>query len=147
MNEKELAEIEARAEAATPGPWKPQQGTKYLAMGDMGEEREYFVMRDGDDISICCDCSTPDGEASPENANFIAHARQDVPALCEEVRRLKAWDLKLSQTNIELSQENKMLRAALEKIMRKLGVPQPGNRELVADVYCIANEALKGGVG
>ncbi len=159
MNEQELKEIEARAAAATPGPWEPQEGTKYLAMGDMGEEKEYFVIRDGDDISICCDCSTPDGEASPENANFIAHARQDVPALCAEMRRLNgelamAMDAvdELSRQMAEIEQltaENAKLRAALRMIEAAV-LPVQTELGMVAvedvqELIDIAAEAINGG--
>jgi hypothetical protein len=124
MNENELQEIKRRAEAATPGPWEPQEGTKYLAMGGMGlgQEKEYFVMRDGDDVAVCCDCSTPDGVASPENALFIANARQDVPALVAEVERL---------------------RAALEAICSVWALDQEGDYEdLCINIYGIASKEL-----
>lgn len=49
-----LAEIQQRADAATPGPW----------------ERHYLVP-----------ALTGDGPTSVANAEFIAHARHDVPKL------------------------------------------------------------------
>ena len=72
-----LDAIEARAKAATPGPWRVT-----LDFGDPGEihgpdgEIDLYVFYDGPQI-------TYDGE-------FITHAREDIPALTAEVRRLKA---------------------------------------------------------
>ena len=80
MNEKELAEIEERAAKATEGRWIFQ---KAWATSDILDDT-------GADIA---------SNVERRNADFVAHARQDVPALVEEVRRLNA--------------ENARLRAAL----------------------------------
>lgn len=63
MTEEELAAIEARANAATPGPWLPEN------------------------VQNCSWFSGRDGE---ENADFVSSARCDVPDLIAEVRRLNA---------------------------------------------------------
>jgi hypothetical protein len=60
VTDDELDVIGARANAATPGPW---------------------TWPDWDD------CSEQEADANNE---FIAHAREDVPALVAEVRRLRA---------------------------------------------------------
>ncbi len=73
MDEKRLAEIEARANAATPGPWEP--------------EHRGVV---GNDVFIVEDCVTAGWDAYRANQAFIATARTDVPALVAEVRRLTA---------------------------------------------------------
>jgi hypothetical protein len=74
MTDKHLNEIEARANAASPGPW----GCKWVYRG---ATRTAFLMREeGDGWFV-----------GPNlDATFIAHARQDVPALIAEVRRLQA---------------------------------------------------------
>lgn len=61
--------IEARANAATQGPWE-QNG--YVVHASHGI---------GDVIA--------DAGLTPADARFIAHARQDVPALISELRRLQ----------------------------------------------------------
>ena len=71
MNEKELAEIEERAAKATEGRWIFQ---KAWATSDILDNT-------GADIA---------GNVERRNAAFIAHARQDIPALLAEVERLKA---------------------------------------------------------
>lgn len=82
MNVKELAEIKARAEAATPGPWSDR-----YVIGDEGggpKHRVTFRLLSGLTGDITGHCRrTPD-------AAFIAHAREDVPALVAEVERLRA---------------------------------------------------------
>ena len=64
----DLDAIEARAHAATPGPWRPA-GPDGDAVAQMGSARRI---------------------RSLEDAAFIAAARTDVPALLAEVRRLRA---------------------------------------------------------
>jgi hypothetical protein len=69
MSPDQLAAIEARAQAATEGPWEMDEGS-------------YHVYR-GEDM-ICADLYTePD-------AAFIAAARTDVPALLALVREQQA---------------------------------------------------------
>jgi hypothetical protein len=72
----DLDEIEARANAATPGPWEGKRNGGVYA-GDMEP-----VFETG-----CGCCSDPD--LTDENSAFIASARTDVPALIAEVRRLR----------------------------------------------------------
>lgn len=80
MTEEELATIEARADAATPGPW---------AYTPWGEDQ-----RCGDVYSYSrrvLTFGTADGTVDEDDANgkFVAHARADVPALLAEVRLLR----------------------------------------------------------
>lgn len=90
-----LDEIEARANAATPGPWR-----------SMREGNQRY----GDSEQFFCGASRVDGlprayntqyvipaihlehvsRFKDEDADFIAHARDDVPALIAEVRRLRS---------------------------------------------------------
>jgi hypothetical protein len=72
MTDAELAEIEARANAARPGPWK-------VGGYDDTVESESYT---GPDHPVLADM------VPPLDAEFIAHARSDVPALIAEVRRL-----------------------------------------------------------
>ena len=71
LTEDQLAEIETRARVATPPPWlvNPDQ-RKYVLMPFSSEED---VLRDRD-----------------ANAAFCANARDDVPRLVAEIRRLRA---------------------------------------------------------
>jgi hypothetical protein len=80
MTDAELDEIAARAAAATSGPWRSFiEGRDHLSGSD-------FIMTGGDvdrgaDIELT--------GATPADQDFIACARQDVPRLVAEVRRLR----------------------------------------------------------
>lgn len=79
MDAERLAEIRARCEAATAGPWWHDWN-----MG--GSPNEVWVS--GDSWGLIC---TTDGGVGDEDkdAEFIAHAREDIPALLAEVERLR----------------------------------------------------------
>ncbi len=83
MDAKYLAEIEARCEAATPGPWKP------IEKGNTVPSHAVFVPSiDGSvPVNICSGISPKTG-----NAAFISHSRADIPALLAEVERLNAYE-------------------------------------------------------
>lgn len=82
MTDRELDAIAARCEAATPGPWEPVVGRF-----DVIAPRETNA---GLDRYHVCDTSGRDYDQMRVNAAFIAHSRQDIPALLAEVRRLRA---------------------------------------------------------
>ena len=68
-----LNEIEARANAATPGPWEADGSAHVLTAGDTPT----FVAR----------CADPDeSDAGVLDAEFIAHARTDVPDMAAALR-------------------------------------------------------------
>lgn len=77
MTEEELTAIEARATAATVGPWDGHQNS-----GVTSKHTRDSVFETG------CGCCT-NKDLSVEDAAFIAAARADVPALVAEVRRLR----------------------------------------------------------
>ena len=66
----DLEAIRQRVEAATPGPWELIGGGEFVT---------------GADVLVAPD----DGGVTADNAIFIAHAREDVPALLAEVERLR----------------------------------------------------------
>ena len=80
LTDGDLDRIERRCNAATKGPWESfVEGRDFLGGSD-------FIRTGG------LDADSPDIEligATVEDQDFIAHARQDVPQLLEEVRRLK----------------------------------------------------------
>ena len=69
MTEAEIDAIEARANAATEGPWK------VLPPCMVTDGRGMVIARTNDSC----------------NDEFISHARTDVPALIAEVRRLRKY--------------------------------------------------------
>jgi hypothetical protein len=90
LNADELEAIRKRAEAATEGPWgwakfalddddwdteMPWLGNATEAVMDFGDCEQYYPTQ-----------GTPPNSA---DAEFIAHAREDVPKLLAEIERLK----------------------------------------------------------
>ena len=73
-----LDEIEARANAATEGPWTPDEYTEVDPDGFYELSRVIAPDPDGDDW--CAIGVVHTGILRPD-ADFIAHARTDVPAL------------------------------------------------------------------
>ena len=101
MNREQLDEIRKRAEAASPGPWE-----MYDANEGMNPPRPCW--------SVANDSyHNPLGEEDPpavditvsygwrEDAEFIAAARTDVPALLDEIDRLNAVAWKLRAVMIQ----------------------------------------------
>ena len=91
MTEQELAEIRQRANAATPGPWKNFK-TGYTKNGRTDGEALECVKNLEGDITFAIDAV---------DADFIAHARQDIPDLLAEVKRLNEVNARL-RAEIEL---------------------------------------------
>ena len=102
MGALDLEAIKARAGAATPGPW---------ATGQRGE-----IYREGDRVT---DPTLPDITVVPAmvlvrpDMEFIAAAREDVPALVAEVERL--------------SRESAELRAVILWLIDDRGTPAPAD--------------------
>jgi hypothetical protein len=80
MTDEELAAIRARCEAATPAPWRSYfEGRDHTSGSDFimtGEDA-----RRGNDLELA--------GATRADQDFIAHARQDVPRLLDEIARLR----------------------------------------------------------
>lgn len=79
LTEEQLLAIKTRAEAATPGPWY------HVLAAIVGTTPRH------DDDNTTCICNTEWGNSTniQPNAEFIASAREDVPALLAEVERLR----------------------------------------------------------
>jgi hypothetical protein len=82
----DLDAIEKRAERATPGPWKLLNGWE-VASGLMRFSR--IADAEFDDV-VSTDWDSEDLEATRQDAEFIAHAREDVPDLISRIRHLEA---------------------------------------------------------
>jgi hypothetical protein len=77
MTAEELNAIRARAEAATPGPWR--QGT----------HAPHAVYREGENQGHIA-AAGPMARGTLADVAFIAHARTDIPALLAHVDTLRA---------------------------------------------------------
>ena len=113
MDAKYLAEIKAREQAATPGPWSNgytsiNSDSTYDEVVGLEEYMHGWECDHGLKIEIA-------------DAEFIAHARTDIPALLAEVERLtqarnylqQLYD-KLNERNENRSKQIASLKKALE---------------------------------
>ena len=86
MNQERFKEIRARCNAATGGIWD------YSVDSVDGRPRTLAAIVDGEDFDIAIfeqwDAS-PYEEEMVANADFIAHARQDLPDCTAEIERLQ----------------------------------------------------------
>jgi hypothetical protein len=100
LTDADLVEIQQRADAATPGPWYVRQLDDDFAMSlvavstvadtGLGERRPDFDHRHIVAATLVQQPRYVDiaDERWDANAAFIASARQDIPRLISEIRRL-----------------------------------------------------------
>ncbi|MFD8251945.1 hypothetical protein [Streptomyces werraensis] len=125
MTPERLAEIAARAAAATPGPWGFYDGDNYADVAaDLDQTsrgsysyREKVARLEDENYWDDPAHEDHDEERAPEqmaaNAAFIAHAREDVPALLARVAELEA---ERHTTNEALSEAAEALRRQRDRI-------------------------------
>lgn len=87
MTDQELAAIEARANAATPGPWKAINIP--FRSGD-NTYSFWEVYHDRDGVGDSGGWYAVGDDYTEITAQFVAATRTDIPALVAEVRRLRA---------------------------------------------------------
>jgi hypothetical protein len=85
-----LLEVAARCKAAQVGPWRVDRGKEVgdnwiVATGAGYHDNDCWAV--ATDSIHASDANAADGQ---DDATFIAHARQDVPRLLEEIARLRA---------------------------------------------------------
>ena len=126
----DLTAIEARAKAATPGPWwtRPDYGCDNACVYWNSDRPD--VINGSTESTLIYD----EGGHSVADAEFIAHAREDIPALIAEVRRLEG-ELHVDPENEikKLRARNKYLEGELER--EKLSAQSAGEAldNVVAD--------------
>lgn len=81
----DLDAIEARAEAATPGPWTARLRDDMWEIND-GSGSNFVSIVESCWLPDDCDTGQYGGIPDVDDARFIAHARTDVPALVAELR-------------------------------------------------------------
>jgi hypothetical protein len=81
ISDEELEEIRLRCEAATPGPW-----TSYIEGRDHSSGSNFIMTGSGRDRGNDIELTG----STDADQDFIAHARQDIPILLAEVKRLRA---------------------------------------------------------
>jgi hypothetical protein len=88
MTEREIREIEDRCKLTTPGPWKSivegrdmDSGDSFIMTG-ISEGEDIWSSKRGEDIYLT--------GVTTADQDFIAHARQDIPKLIAEIKRLNS---------------------------------------------------------
>ncbi|MYW03037.1 hypothetical protein [Streptomyces sp. SID3343] len=102
LSEEELQLIEERAGSATPGPWfvrdlddrENMSLTAVSTMPGTGFDEKWPNFNSDDMVALTLvqdpEYATTRDELWDQNADFIACARQDIPRLISEVRRLRS---------------------------------------------------------
>ncbi|WNO29677.1 hypothetical protein [Bacillus phage SDFMU_Pfc] len=130
MNPEQLNAIEERVVKATPGPWIVEE-SRYEGRFNAASVDENY------DLPACL--------MGIEDAEFVTHAREDVPALIAEVERLheviKGATVVSNQAK-GLVKENKRLREALTQILEYNTFDLA---KFETEVIEIARKALKDG--
>ncbi len=80
MSDLDLDAIRARADAATPGPWDCERPNQAYRIYELSSQSPQGLNETLAEIS---------GYNASDDSEFIAHAREDVPALVAEVDRLR----------------------------------------------------------
>jgi len=85
MSEADLDAIRNRAELATPGPW-----TSFVEGRDHTSGDSFIMIGAPDQREDDLYLSRGSRPASPDDQDFVAAARQDIPRLLAEIRRLRS---------------------------------------------------------
>ena len=101
MTEERIAEIRGREKAATQGPWEAGKDDFTKNIIEAVKDRGTIIVQRRDDPNMFWNSIIPLKQTFSD-ADFIAHAREDIPALLDEVERLRA--------------ENEVLEKALEDL-------------------------------
>ena len=98
----DLDAIRARCEAATPGPWtayNANEGTEYQPAWEVANDAFHNPPADEDAPWIAVHLET----GIKDDAEFIAHAREDVPALLAALASSRAEVERLTRENARLT--------------------------------------------
>jgi hypothetical protein len=87
LSDDELNQMEERCNAATPGPWR-----SFIERRDHYSGNSFVMTGPPEDRGPDLDFASRDADY-----DFVAHARQDIPRLLEEVRRLRRQLRSLAQ--------------------------------------------------
>ena len=149
MSEERLQEIEARANAATKGPWIAEDGEirTGVVLHRVGAVPLYKHVAQDMEYGDCM---------SPEDADFMAHARTDVPDLISEVRRLRymlddtredhmaTWAAAKEEATLkdaEITRLTDALRSVSDHVMRAYDHPQRTDLDaMISDIRAAMGE-------
>jgi hypothetical protein len=110
LTDQQLTDIDARAKGATPGPWCTDSWEIY-----QGTEYEPGISQWIGET--CRGTSSPEQDRA--DAEFVAHARTDVPALLAEIRDSRAENEKLIRWHREDEKALAEMRATIERLRKQ----------------------------
>lgn len=108
LSTEELREIRERCEKATQGPWVVD-GTNAVVWGP--DAQIIFVL---------------DANGDPDNDEFAAHAREDIPRLLDEIETLRAERDSIRELNAFHVSEINRLNALLAEVGKYIGYMTSG---------------------
>lgn len=126
MNRKERETIQKRSEAATPGEWEYTAGESESFISYFTEPGNGMV-REMPFITVGVEKVEETGadepfyyvEISEEDAEFIAHARKDIPALLDALdeaeKEIKEWSKGLDRLLFEHTSDVELYKVAIKE--------------------------------
>ena len=146
MTDERLAEIEARAEAAIPGPWTVRPGSNGYV---------HQIGIDAGGLRDPIGCAYGENAQGRENAEMMARAREDLPALCRALREERGWKAQWETANrviairdAELREEreaHEATRALLREVGKTLEEEFAARKEAVRIVRALAEIPVRPG--
>jgi hypothetical protein len=117
MNEEQLTAIRQRAEAATPGPWmtgalNPYRDRAVIYQTSEAQKVNPFHWQ----VRAIC------REVRANDADFLEHARADIPALLDAVARLRAALTEIAEADPWVTKSDIGRRFDIDTAKRALGV-------------------------
>ena len=89
MKREELEAIRERAKDATEGPWshEPNSSNEFVIKGGRDEWYQTVTYCDDDPECGCID----EAHQNFHDGEFLAHSREDIPALLDDNHQLEKW--------------------------------------------------------
>lgn len=145
MTDEERAAIRARAEAATPGPWECRNAGGTTHAGEvirLHRVRRAYDPGPNGPSPLLAESNFHNLGCDQEDANmaFIAHAREDVPALLDEVERLREAVTYWQGVAVRREAENARYIAELREVVRAVGAVQTDEDD--GAIYYVDGAAL-----
>lgn len=119
LDDKALAEIQARVNAATEGPWNPRERNpdcQVVAVPSVGVEGE-----------LVADCLKGD------DTWFITHARTDIPALCQSLRGARALSRDLAKDSARIAKELRQSQRESATLREQLAQAETGLNQVIGE--------------
>jgi hypothetical protein len=153
-----LAEVRARAEAATPGPWawaatcekgyganvgaecfaEDDDDARHPLSGDLSEREDNYIVLQG--------IASMEHQNANADAEFIAHAREDVPRLLAALARAEAENARAAEEGFKVAARlTARVEEAEARAARAEGEREEARREWASAVELWEREAVQVG--